>query len=204
MSATDEDGWMNDRTCIVLREAGDPDGLIRFVAAPDGTVTPDLKRKLPGRGVWVTGRRSTIEEAVRRKLFPRGLRREVTVPGTLAADIDRMLEDAALAALSLARKAGTVVTGFSKVESSIRSRSAIAVINASDGSPDGKRKLEQAAHSTYIGESGLPFFDDFPGERLDMALGAENVVHVGILPGGAGQNLVRQIAALRRFRELPG
>lgn len=204
MSATDEDEWMNDRTCIVLREAGDPEGLIRFVAAPDGTVTPDLRRKLPGRGVWVTGRRSTVEEAVRRKLFARGLRREVKAPATLAADIDRMLEDAALSALSLARKAGSVVTGFSKVEATIRSRAALAVLGASDGAADGKRKLEQAAYSTYIGEGGLPFFDDFSGEQLDVALGADNVVHAGILESGAGRNLVGRIQALRRYREVPG
>ena len=34
------------------------DELIRFVVGPDGVV-PDLKRKLPGRGLWVTAERAT-------------------------------------------------------------------------------------------------------------------------------------------------
>ena len=36
----------NGRMCIVTRESGSPDELIRFVAAPDGTVVADLKRHL--------------------------------------------------------------------------------------------------------------------------------------------------------------
>ena len=42
------------RTCIVTREALPAERLIQFVAAPDGAVVPDLRRRLPGRGVWVT------------------------------------------------------------------------------------------------------------------------------------------------------
>ena len=49
--AQDEDG--SQRTCIVTRAKLPPDELLRFVLAPDGQVVPDLKRKLPGRGVWV-------------------------------------------------------------------------------------------------------------------------------------------------------
>ena len=49
-----------ERTCIVTREAGSPEGLIRFVVAPDGTVVADLRRKLPGRGAWVTARADVV------------------------------------------------------------------------------------------------------------------------------------------------
>ncbi len=39
------------------------DALIRFVVAPDGTVVPDLRRRLPGRGVWVTATAAKVAEA---------------------------------------------------------------------------------------------------------------------------------------------
>jgi predicted RNA-binding protein YlxR (DUF448 family) len=55
---------VNGRMCIATRESGSPDELIRFVAAPDGTVVPDLKRTLPGRGCWVKIDRSLVERAV--------------------------------------------------------------------------------------------------------------------------------------------
>ena len=42
------------RMCIVTREVRPIADLIRFVAGPDGELVPDIKARLPGRGVWVT------------------------------------------------------------------------------------------------------------------------------------------------------
>ena len=52
MAENDEDG--PERTCIVTRRKASPDDMIRFVVGPDATVVPDIRHKLPGRGVWVT------------------------------------------------------------------------------------------------------------------------------------------------------
>ena len=46
-----------ERLCIVTRTVRPTGDLIRFVTAPNGAVTPDLKQKLPGRGVWVSAQR---------------------------------------------------------------------------------------------------------------------------------------------------
>ena len=48
------DEHLTERMCIVTRAVHDEDGLIRFVRSPDGYAVPDLQRKLPGRGVWVS------------------------------------------------------------------------------------------------------------------------------------------------------
>ena len=48
------------RMCAVSREVRPIDELIRFVVAPTGDVIPDLKRKLPGRGLWVGASRKTV------------------------------------------------------------------------------------------------------------------------------------------------
>ena len=34
--------------------------MIRFLVAPDGTVVADLKRRLPGRGMWITATRQAL------------------------------------------------------------------------------------------------------------------------------------------------
>src|SRR6266705_5923939 len=68
-----------ERLCIVTRTVKPVAELIRFVVGPDGIV-PDLKRKLPGRGVWVTATRAAVSAAVERKAFGRAFKREVTVP----------------------------------------------------------------------------------------------------------------------------
>ena len=100
-----------DRLCIATRSVRPVDDLIRFVAGPDGLV-PDLKRKLPGRGVWVTARRQTVVDAVRRGAFKRSLKSDVAVPADLPDMVERLMRRAALDALAIAQKAGEVVSGL--------------------------------------------------------------------------------------------
>ena len=78
------------RMCAVSREVRPIDELIRFVVAPSGEVIADLKRKLPGRGLWVSASRRTVAEAVRRHQFSKGFKRDVRVTATLAADTEAL------------------------------------------------------------------------------------------------------------------
>src|SRR6202030_4118086 len=71
------------RMCAVTRQVRPIDELIRFVVAPSGEVVPDLKRKLPGRGLWVSASHQAVAEAVRRNQFGRGFKRDVRVAPTL-------------------------------------------------------------------------------------------------------------------------
>ena len=109
------------RMCAVTREVRPIDELIRFVVSPSGEVIPDLKRKLPGRGLWVSASRQAVAEAVRRNQFSKGFKREVRVAPTLAADTEALLVRSAIEALAMAAKAGQVVSGFSKVEDALDS-----------------------------------------------------------------------------------
>ena len=70
-----------ERTCIVSRTAKPPAEMIRFVLGPGNEVYPDLKHKLPGRGVWVTAQADMVNEAVRRRLFSRAFKAEAAGPG---------------------------------------------------------------------------------------------------------------------------
>ena len=108
------------RMCAVSREVRPIDELIRFVVSPQGEVIPDLKRKLPGRGLWVSASRRTVAEAVRRHQFSKGFKREVRVAPTLPADTEALLVRSCTEALAMAAKAGQVVSGFAKVEGAAR------------------------------------------------------------------------------------
>src|SRR4249919_289636 len=90
------------RMCAVSREVRPIDELIRFVVAPSGEVMADLKRKLPGRGLWVSASRKAVAEAVRRHQFSKGFKRDVRVAPTLASDTDALLERHAVEALAMA------------------------------------------------------------------------------------------------------
>ena len=108
-----------ERFCALTRELKPVSEMIRFVVGPGGDAVPDLKRKLPGRGIWITATRDAMTDAVKRNVFSRGFKREVKVSRDLAGDVERLLGKAALDALAMAGKAGNVVSGFAKVEASL-------------------------------------------------------------------------------------
>src|ERR1700681_886037 len=130
------------RMCAVTRAVRPIDELIRFVVSPQGEVMADLKRKLPGRGLWVSASRRAVAEAIRRNQFGKGFKREVRIAPTLAADTEVLLVRGVIEALAMAAKAGQVVSGFAKVEDALEQRQARALIHASDGAADGIRKLD--------------------------------------------------------------
>src|SRR5512141_1438712 len=100
-----------ERLCALTRAVKPVDELIRFVVGPDGVV-PDLKRKLPGRGLWITADKPTLNDAVARNVFARGFKRELRVTAALVAETERLLARAALDALAISGKASLVVAGF--------------------------------------------------------------------------------------------
>lgn len=192
---------MNDRTCIVTRRAGEPEGMLRFVAGPDMSVVPDIRRNLPGRGCWVTAERGYVDQAVRKKLFARALKQEVTIPADLGEMVDRLLSRAALGALGLARKAGQVALGAAKVEAAVRSGQALAVLHADEAAEDGIRKIAQARRAVaYAGGPDIPAHKLFSEAELGLALGATNVIHAALLAGEAGKAALKRVAALDRYR----
>jgi predicted RNA-binding protein YlxR (DUF448 family) len=67
------------RRCVVTRKELAPDDLLRFVLDPSGAVVPDLARKLPGRGVWVTADKASVAQAVKANAFAKSLKRQATV-----------------------------------------------------------------------------------------------------------------------------
>jgi len=192
---------MNDRTCIVTRRPAGPDELIRFVVGPDRAVVPDLKRNLPGRGCWVTADREHVDKAVKKGAFARALKAELTVPPDLGGMVDRLLGKSALGALGLARKAGMVALGATKVEASVRSGAALLVLHAAEASEDGLRKIAQARRATaHIGGPEIRAYKLFSEQELGLALGGTNVIHAAVLAGDAGRAAEKRMVALDRYR----
>lgn len=186
----------SERTCIVTRTKASPDAMIRFVLGPNAEVVPDLRRKLPGRGVWVTARRDTVEAAL--KAFARAFKAEVKVSASLPQEIETLLTERCLEALPLAKKAGQVVGGFFKVEAAIKSARVTALIHASDAGADGVRKLSQALRRGAGGER--PEIKCFTSLQLSLALGSTNVVHAALTEGAASAAFLAHCRRLEWYR----
>jgi uncharacterized protein len=194
------------RMCAVSRQPRPVDELIRFVVAPSGEVVPDLKRKLPGRGLWISANRGAVAEAVRRRLFERGFKRDIHVTPALAADTEALLELFAVEALAMAAKAGQVVNGFGKVADALEKqvrRPIRALIHARDGAPDGIRKLDAMArqnHGISDESAEIMVVTALTSEQLDLALGRTNVIHAALLAGPASKTFLSRSHRLVRYR----
>jgi predicted RNA-binding protein YlxR (DUF448 family) len=195
--------------CAVTRQVRPIDELIRFVVSPQSEVIPDLKRKLPGRGLWISASRQAVAEAVRRHQFGKGFKRDVRVAPALAANTEALLARSAIDALAMAAKAGQVISGFGKVEDALKARqgsnraSIQALIHASDGAADGIRKLDAlAGQNPGINDDSnpLPVVTALTSEQLDLALGRSNVIHAALLAGPASKTFLSRSHILVRYR----
>jgi len=189
------------RMCAVTREVKPVEELLRFVVGPDGEVVVDLKRRLPGRGLWISASRKTVAEAVRRGAFGRGFRRDVKASPALAEATEALLVGAIADALAVAGKAGQAVAGFTKVEAALRGRQAAAVLHATDGGGDGIRKLDAIVRQTAGPEGPCPVFAVLSSAQLDLALGRSNVIHAALRAGPAADTVVARCRGLIRFRD---
>lgn len=192
------------RMCAVTRQVRPIGELIRFVVAPSGEVVADLKRKLPGRGLWISASHAAVAEAVRRHQFSRGFKREVRASASLADETGQALVRSAIEALAMVAKAGQVVAGFAKVEEALLRRRAVALLHAADGAADGIRKLDaivkkMAEDSDEIRE--IPVIMELTSEELDLALARANVIHAALLAGSASRTFLSRIQTLVRYRD---
>jgi predicted RNA-binding protein YlxR (DUF448 family) len=191
------------RMCAVTRLVRPIDELIRFVVSPQSEVIPDLKRKLPGRGLWVSASHRAVAEAVRRNQFSKGFRRELRVAQTLAADCESLLVRSVIDALAMAAKAGQILSGFSKVQGALEQGHVEALIHASDGAVDGIRKLDAIVRQNAgINDESrkFPVVTALTSEQLDLALGRSNVIHAALLAGPASKTFLSRSHVLVRYR----
>ncbi|RWX76579.1 RNA-binding protein [Neorhizobium lilium] len=194
---------VNDRTCIVTRETTSPEALIRFVAAPDGRIVPDLKRQLPGRGCWVKAERPLVERAVAKKIFARALKADVKADADLGQTVERLLVADLTGMMNMARKAGQFITGATKVDAAIRSGAALAVFHAADAAADGVRKLDQARKAWKFGngaDEDIPSFSLLTTAELDEVMGQNAFIHACALAGQAGEGVVKRATMLEKYR----
>ena len=196
---TEYDG--RERRDIVTGEVMPENRLVRFVADPDGEIVPDVAAKLPGRGIWVEATNAAIARAVEKKLFARAAKAQVNATADLGDRVEKALITRMLGDLGLARRSGQLVLGFDNVLRGLQSaKPPKALIEALDGSRDGKRKLYAAAHRL---ELNCVVIETLSSAELGVALGRENVIHAAVQPGGLADRLILDAERLSGFRTRP-
>jgi hypothetical protein len=180
------------RRCIVTREILDKSALMRFVLDPEGQVVPDLRQRLPGRGLWVKADLASLTQAVKTNAFAKAARQTARIPADLLPRIAELLHRDVAHLLGLARKSGDLTTGFEKVERELRADRVKLLIEAKDAAEDGRTKLARLA------SSDVEIWSPLTAAELAVALGRETVVHVALKPSGIAERLhlaCRRLAA---------
>ena len=187
------------RFCIASGEAKPIGEMIRYVVAPDGSIVPDILHRLPGRGAWVSANRAALRIAIERKLFARAFRGKGVAGVELPALVERLLQRTALDALSMANKAGQVVSGFERVKAALGKGEIEILVHASDAGADGIQKLDGV---TAAGNGEKPaIIRLFTGKQLDLALGRPNVVHAALFGHPASRVFLAHSLRYQRWRE---
>ncbi|SFR81157.1 DUF448 domain-containing protein [Sphingomonas jatrophae] len=192
-----------ERTCIITREKGARDALIRLALAPDGSVAPDVRARAPGRGAWIGADRATLERAIAKGKLKGALARAfkgapLTIPADLPDRIEQALARATLDRLGLEARAGTLLTGSDRISDAARKGQVSLLLHADDAAEDGNRKLDQAWRVGLDREGEAVRGLVIPASRsiLSMAVGRENVVHIALTAPAAA---ARVSETLRRW-----
>lgn len=181
------------RKCIVTGEVKDKEELLRFVIAPDLTVVPDLHKKLPGKGIYVTNSRKMLETAVKKNLFAKSAKQKVTVSAALVDLTEKLLQKQSLNVFSLAKKAGVLVLGLEKVLELLKKEKVAFIVEAIDAGEDSRARVALAAKN-------LEIFKLFSVEELDQALNKVNTVHAALIKSEMAQMVHKEFDKLAKFR----
>ncbi|MDM8010455.1 MAG: DUF448 domain-containing protein [Parasphingorhabdus sp.] len=175
------------RKCILTGESLPQEQLMRLAMGPDGQIAPDVRAKAPGRGAWIGVNRVALEAAQAKGQLKGALARafktgQFTIPENLAELLESALERSTLDRLGLEARGGTLLAGSEKIETAARQGELHMLLHAADAGRDGCANLDQAwrVGSDREGENIHGLILPVDRQGLSVALGRQNVVHIGI------------------------
>ena len=194
----EEDGAGDDapekgplRRCIVTRESGPKEGMVRFVLDPERRVVSDLEGRLPGRGIWLSADADVLERALKRGAFAKAARGPVHVSPDLRARIEDGLTRRIRDLIGFARRGGQAVCGREAVLEWLRAGRAGLLVEASDGSAAERVRL--------VGGRDTPVVSPLPAAALGAVFGRDHAVHVAIAPGRLADAIAGEAKRLAGF-----
>lgn len=193
---------MTDRRCILTRTVKEPEQLIRFVVSPEGVLTPDIKRVLPGRGCWVTATKDSVDSCVAKGLFAKSFKEKIIIPEDLSNLVDKLLTISCLRTLLLLKKAGFVFCGATQVTKLIQHGKASIILHTTNASEDGKRKINQAAYSYQQTSNKRPptILSLFSNDEMILVFGRAIIMHMAVVKDVRTTDIIKRIQYLSHYR----
>ena len=174
-----------ERRCLASGQTRHKADMIRFVLDPEGQVTPDIAEKLPGRGVWVSADKDSLNMAISKNAFARGFKSGVKAPSDLTEQTADLLRRRLLGLITMAGKAGQIYMGFDQVKSAAQSEYLPWRIEASDGSENGRGKIRvlTKAVSRELEKPITRVIGCFDSAALGKTVGRDHMTHAALKTG---------------------
>ncbi len=181
------------RTCVVTRESGPPEALVRVLVGPDGRIEVDYGARLGGRGAWLMPRKDVIATAEAKPgLLARMLHVETCDTAGLLDRVRAANERTAGELLSLAARSGALASGGDQATAAVRAGEVIGLAVASDASP--------SSVDAVRGDRDLPIWTlPWDREALGRRIGKGPRAIVGLRGAAVTRALAEQ---LRRMQDL--
>ena len=180
------------RKCIVTGEILSKESLLRFVALDNNLIVPDFKKKLPGKGIYVKNAKTLLQKAINNNLFGKPLKKSVKATNELVSQVENLLFKQALNSISLARKAGVMISGMDKVKEAIKKNNIAFLLEAQDAGTDGHNKIMSLAQNIEV-------FNLFKIEELDKELAKTNTVHLAFIKSTMANSVRETFVRLTTF-----
>lgn len=183
--------------CIHTGIEFEEDRLMRFVIGPEDVLYPDFSGDLPGKVLWCSLYRQTVQDAIDCNSFAKAAGQDVKIPADLMDQVERGLRNKALAMLSMTKKAGHLLTGAEKTEQVLRSGKAGIYLTSAAKDGDTREKLTFLALNAPL---TVRIVDMFTSEELSRASGANKVVHAAMTRGGTTERFFTHVKRMHLFR----
>jgi predicted RNA-binding protein YlxR (DUF448 family)/ribosomal protein L7Ae-like RNA K-turn-binding protein len=185
-----------ERSCLGCRKVSPKHELLRFVLDPERRLIADPQNKLPGRGAYVCCQKSCLQSAVEKRQFSRSFKGEVKT-GTaqeLLTSLGTGFRERIIAYLSLANKAGKVISGSDQIFDAFRKGTPRLLFLAEDISAESADKFIATA-----GRSHVEVYYLLTKESLGAALGKEMRSAAVIVESGFVAALQQELIRYRNF-----
>ena len=160
-------------TCLSTGLKLDSKNLLKFVLAPDNSLTLDLMDKLPGEGFRISASREVLEDFCKKDLFSQTASCQVIIREDFISYVETALVEHFNSTIGFCRRAGFLIWGFEKVRNALIKKEVTLRIEALDGSTSEKRKLD----SITI----VPVLQSLYAYELATSFRRERLVHCALI-----------------------
>ena len=132
-----------NRTCLITGEEKPQELLLRFTLTPDCQVIPDFKKRLSGKGFYISNSKQLLTDAINKNVF-RKLGKSTSIIPNLVEIVENILKNKALDSINLANKAGDLVCGLDKIKEKLSKNQVAFLLQAENA---GGRRKQTEGHA---------------------------------------------------------